>query len=101
MNQTTKSPRGGKREGSGRERDYRKRCEIYAIQLALACSESTARRTLRDYGRANIVQVVGAAAEFEVLQAWDEMSEFDQGMVYGILKTRVGHMLDEGWGRRL
>ena len=98
-NQTTER-RGGKRENSGRQTDYKKRCTIYAIQLGLTISESHARRTLRDYG-GSAEHIIGSSSEFKVLQGWDEMSEFTRGMVYGILKTRVNHMLEQGWGRRL
>ena len=92
--------RGGRRENAGRQTDYKQRCTVYAIQLGLACSEDIARRTLRDYG-GSAEHIIGSSSEFKVLQGWDEMSEFTHGMVYGILKTRVNHMLEQGWGRRL
>ena len=66
MNQTTER-RGGKRENAGRQTDYKQRCEVYAIQLGLACSESTARRTLSDHG-GSAEQIIGSSAEFKVVQ---------------------------------
>jgi hypothetical protein len=99
QNQTTKSRRGGKREGSGRAPDYRKRCEIYAIQLVLAISESHARRTLREWD-GNLKGIMGSHASYKVLQDWDRMDDFARGMLYGVLDTRVQHMLARGIGRR-
>jgi hypothetical protein len=98
-NQTIKPQRGGKREGAGRAPDFRKRCEIHAIQLALAISESHARRTFREW-RGNMASIMGSHQYAKVLAEWDEMSAFEKGMVYGILKTRVEHMLERGFGRR-
>jgi hypothetical protein len=98
-NQTTRSRRGGKREGSGRAPDYRKRCEIYAIQLCLAISESHARRTLRDWG-GDLKRIMGSHVYYKVLQDWDRMDDFARGMFYGVLDTRVQHMLARGIGRR-
>ena len=91
--------RGGRRENAGRQTDYRQRCTVYVIQLGLACSESTARRTLRDYG-GSAEHIIGNSSEFKVLQKWDEMTEFSRGFLYGVLKTRVEHMLEQGFGRR-
>jgi hypothetical protein len=90
---------GGKREGSGRTTDYLQRCKLLALQLDMVCSESTARRWLKDNGG----QIKGLVSQdhFEVLEAWSEMSEFDQGMVDGLLSARVQASRKEGWGRRL
>jgi hypothetical protein len=92
--------RGGRRENAGRAPDYRQRCAIYAIMISLGCSESTARRTLREYG-GNLKSLIGSTKEYEVLQGWDELSEFDQGMVYGVLSARSTDMLRRGIGVRL
>ena len=91
--------RGGKREGAGRAPDYRKRCEICAIQLALGCSDTTARRTLREWN-GNFAGIVGSHKYGEVVLKWDEMDEFEKGITYGALGVHVHHMLKRGIGRR-
>jgi len=96
----TPERRGGSRENAGRVPDYQKRCQIYAIQLAFACSETTARRTFRDWN-GNMDRIMGNHQYAKALEGWGEMSEFAQGMVYGILQTLVEHMLEQGFGRRL
>ena len=83
-----------------RQTDHKQRCTVYAIQLGLACSEDTARRTLRD-DRGTRPYIIGNSSEFKVLQKWDRMTEFSRGFLYGVLKTRVEHMLEQGFGRRL
>jgi hypothetical protein len=98
MNQTNKS-RGGKRENAGRQTDYRKKCFLFAVQLHHLCSESTARRMLNDW-RWDIRKVAAKGAA-ELLTSWDELSEFNQGQIYGVLETRVANMLKAGWGTRL
>jgi hypothetical protein len=95
-----KTGRGGAREGAGRCPDYRKRCEIYAIMVSLAISESQARRILREWD-GNLKAVIGSTEYFKVLQTWDELEEFDKGMVYGALGARVHDMLARGIGRRV
>jgi hypothetical protein len=94
-----KKGRGGARKGSGRVTNYRKRCELYAIQLEFVCSESTARRTLREWG-GNLKRVIGSSKYYETLTEWDDLEEFDKGMVYGVLAARVTRMLEDGYGRR-
>lgn len=99
MNQTTKSKRGGPREGSGRDREYLKRCKLLAIQIHSLCSESTARRQLRD--NAGRIKGLVSSAHLDVLGDWEEMSEFNQGFLYGHLSTRVSANRKAGWGVRL
>ena len=67
--------------------------------LGLRAASTTARRTLRDYG-GSAEHIIGNSSEFKVLQGWDEMTEFSRGFLYGVLKTRVEHMLEQGFGRR-
>jgi hypothetical protein len=96
-NQTSK--RGGKREGSGRAIDYLQRCKLLAIQLNCVCSESTARRELRD----NAKRIAGLVSpeHLDVLDGWEGLSEFGKGFVYGNLSTRVAADRKAGWGVRL
>ena len=48
-----------------------------------------------------MASIMGSHQYAKVLAGWDEMLEFEKGMVYGILKTRVDHMLEKGFGRRI
>ena len=91
--------RGGRRENAGREVDYLRRCELLAIQWRHECSESTARRMLKDAG-GNIALLV-TGGPLESLMEWNTMNEFNQGFVYGILHERVAEMRRRGIGRRI
>jgi hypothetical protein len=96
---TIKAKHGGKREGSGRITNYLKRCQLLAIQLHLLCSETTARRELHD--NAGRLKGLVSPEHLDVLDGWAEMSEFNQGFVYGHLSTRVSANREAGWGTRL
>lgn len=97
---TTKTPKhGGPREGSGRDRDYLKRSKLLAIRLHLVCSESTARRELRDNG--GEINGLVSKKHLEVLDDWENTSEFNRGFIYGNLITRVRADEEAGWGVRL
>jgi hypothetical protein len=90
--------RGGPRPGSGRTTDYLQKCKLLAIQLSLLCSESTARRELRD----NAGRIAGLVSKDDLqdLGDWDNLSEFDKGFLYGHLATRVAANRKAGWGVR-
>jgi len=49
----------------------------------------------------NLKPIKGSHKYYGVLEKWDSMSEFEQGMTYGVLSVRVQHMLERGFGRRL
>jgi hypothetical protein len=96
-NQTPK--RGGPRPGSGRTTDFLKRSQLLAIQLSLLCSESTARRHLRD--NAGRIKGLVSPEHLDTLDGWENLSEFNQGFVYGYFLTRVGINQKQGFGVRL
>jgi hypothetical protein len=91
--------RGGKREGSGRTTNFLKRSQLLAIQLHLLGSEITARRELHD--NAGRLKGLVSPEHLDVLDGWAEMSEFNQGFVYGHLSTRVAANRKARWGVRL
>jgi hypothetical protein len=97
-NQTPTSKRGGPRPGSGRTPDYLKKCQILAIQVHLGCSESTARRQLRD--NAGRINGLVSKDDLEFLSEWPQMTEFDQGFAYGHFITRVVERRKRGIGVR-
>jgi hypothetical protein len=66
--------------------------------LGLVVSESTARRTLREYGY-DVAVILGRDDQYyKVLEGWDGMSEFNRGMVYSVMSERVSKMHKEGRG---